>query len=368
VYVTPTEQAELWLRLSLVRGAGPMLGHRLVESVGGVEALWRGGIESWSEIDGVGPALLKSLQASSADSITPVMNQCEADQIRVICPDDEFWPKALIGIDDAPLILFVKGDVKSLNSEKMLAVVGARRASREGSLIARRWSSNFSDHGITTISGMAYGIDAAVHGGSLDGLSPTIAVLGCGLSAVNETQQAQVEAICREGCVISEYLPDQSARPEQFPRRNRIIAALAQATLVIEADLRSGSLITARCAANYGREVLAVPGSVLSSSHAGCHQLIQDGAGLAHDPLSVMQQLGWQGGRSKANSKLKQFQPGSENEAKIVEILRRESLHLDELTETCGLTLPELSPILLGLELQGVIERLPGSRYQLSAE
>lgn len=364
----PGRQAQLWLRLSLVRGAGPMLGHRLVDAVGSIEALWQSGSETLSQIDGIGPALLKSLHASAAESITPVLKRCEAEQIRLLCPDDECWPKALVGIDDAPLILFVKGDVHALNSDKMLAIVGARRASREGTLIARRWSRSLSNQGVTTISGMAYGIDAAVHGGSLEGLSATIAVLGCGLAALNETQQAQVEAICRQGCVISEFLPHQSARPEQFPRRNRIIAALAQATLVIEADLRSGSLITARCAANYGREVLAVPGSVLSGSHAGCHQLIQDGAALAHDPLSVMQQLGWQGGQGQATAKLKQFQPGSENEAKIVEILRRESLHLDELTETCGLTLPELSPILLALELQGVIERLPGSRYQLSAE
>ena len=233
---------------------------------------------------------------------------------------------------------------------------------------AWRWSRSFSDHGITTISGMAYGIDAAVHGGALEGLSPTIAVLGCGLASVNEVQQAQIEAICRQGCVISEFLPDQGARPEQFPRRNRIIAALARATLVVEADLRSGSLITARCAANYGREVLAVPGSVLSSGHAGCHQLIEDGAMLAQDPASVMRQLAWQGDSIKSGKRKRTFQPGSENEAKIVEILGRESLHLDELTETCGLTLPELSPILLGLELQGVIQRLPGSRYQLSLE
>ncbi|WP_347239242.1 DNA-processing protein DprA [Mariprofundus sp. KV] len=368
MFVTPGKQARLWLRLSLVRGAGPMLGHRLVDAVGGIEALWQRDSETLANIDGIGPALLRSLQASSAESVASVIDQCEREQLILLCPDDAAWPKALIGIDDAPLILFVKGDVNVLNSEKRLAVVGARRASREGALIARRWSRSFSDHAITTISGMAYGIDAAVHGGSLEGLSPTIAVLGCGLSALNETQRVQVEAICRQGCVISEFLPLQSARPEQFPRRNRIIAALAQATLVIEADLRSGSLITARCAANYGREVLAVPGSVLSSSHAGCHQLIQDGALLAQDPQSVMQQLGWQGGQRQAAAKLKQFQPGSENEAKIVEILRRESLYLDELTETCGLTLPELSPILLALELQGVIERLPGSRYQLSAE
>jgi len=366
--INPSTQALLWLRLSLVRGAGPVTGRKLIDASGEIETFWRSGLEGWNAIDGISPALLQGLKASSSDVIKPIIQQCETEQIHMICRDDALWPETLKEIDDAPLVLFVKGDASVLCGEKMLAIVGARRASREGALIARRWSRSFSDHGITTISGMAYGIDAAVHGGALEGLSPTIAVLGCGLASVNEVQQAQIEAICRQGCVISEFLPDQGARPEQFPRRNRIIAALARATLVVEADLRSGSLITARCAANYGREVLAVPGSVLSSGHAGCHQLIEDGAMLAQDPASVMRQLAWQGDSIKSGKRKRTFQPGSENEAKIVEILGRESLHLDELTETCGLTLPELSPILLGLELQGVIQRLPGSRYQLSLE
>jgi len=215
---------------------------------------------------------------------------------------------------------------------------------------------------------MAYGIDAAAHGGGLEGSSPTIAVLGCGLASLNEEQQAQVEAICRQGCVVSEFLPEQGARPEQFPRRNRVIAALSRATLVIEAEVRSGSLITARLAGNYGREVFAVPGSVQVGNHAGCHQLIRGGAALASDPASIMQELGWFGVKGDLFPKRKTYQPRSENEAKILDLLHSESLHLDELTETCGLTMPELSPILLGLELQGVIERLPGSRYQLSSE
>jgi len=255
-----------------------------------------------------------------------------------------------------------------LNGDKMLAIVGARRASREGNLITRRWSRYFSDQGITIISGMAYGIDAAAHGGALEGCSDTVAVLGCGLLALTELQQAQLQAISGQGCVVSEFMPEQSARPEQFPRRNRIIAALARATLVVEADLRSGSLITARLAANYGREVFALPGSLLAGNHAGCHQLIRDGATLASDPASVMQDLGWVSVENQIKSQAKSYQPNSANEAKILDQLQRDSLHLDELSETCGLTIPELSPILLGLELQGVIVRLPGSRYQLSAE
>jgi DNA processing protein len=211
---------------------------------------------------------------------------------------------------------------------------------------------------------MAYGIDAAAHGGALESSSPTLAVLGCGLGRLSEEQQRQVEAVSRQGCVVSEFFPDVSARPEFFPRRNRIIAALAQATLVMEADLRSGSLITARQAAGYGRDVLAVPGSVLASNHAGCHQLIRDGAELAESAENVLQHLGW-----LAESIVrKTYTPNSAEEALILRLLDRETMHVDALAETCGLTVPELSPILLRFELQGVVERLPGSRYLLAVE
>ncbi|ATX83083.1 DNA protecting protein DprA [Mariprofundus ferrinatatus] len=363
-----SRQAIAWLRLSLVSGIGPLLGRKLVDAAGSVEGVFSAGDETWSNVAGIGPSLRTALKGSHPEHAVAVLKQCEVAGIRLISPDDDLWPEALKGIDDAPLLLFAKGDAVALNSEKMLAVVGARRASREGALISRRWSRYLSDQGVTIVSGMACGIDAASHGGALEGGSPTIAVLGCGLASLSGEQQAQAEAICRQGCVISEFLPDQGARPEQFPRRNRIIAALAPATLVVEADVRSGSLITARLAAGYGREVFAVPGSLQTGNHAGCHQLIRDGAVLATDPSCIMSELGWDAGKSVRNQKQRSYQPVNEYEAKIVAVLGHERLHLDELTETCGLTLPELSPILLALELQGVIERLPGSRYQLSAE
>ncbi len=361
-------QAEAWLRLSLVRGVGPLLGHKLVHAVGSIEEVWSSSAEAWIDIAGVGPSLAAALGASHPDIAATTLQQCETEHLTLICPDDELWPECFKGVDDAPLILFAKGDVTAINSEKALAVVGSRRSSREGKVISRRWSHYLSDRGITIISGMAFGIDAAAHGGALEGSSPTVAVLGCGLAALSEEQQAQVDAICKQGCVVSEFLPTQSARPEHFPRRNRIIAALSSATLVVEGGVRSGSLITARLATNYGREVFAVPGSVLTGHHTGCHQLIRDGAVLANDPSAIMTEMGWVGDKIASGLKRKSHEPANENEVKIIAALQHESRHLDELSEICRLTLPELSPILLALELQGVLERLPGGRYQVSAE
>jgi len=356
--------AHHWLRLAKVHGVGPILGRKLVQATGNIDSLWSADAKDLAQIEGVGSQLLHALRQSAPDSAQTIMDYCQHHDIQLICPDDSVWPESLSVIEDAPLVLFVRGDVAHLNHKRLLAIVGARKASREGCLITRRWSRYFSDRGVAVVSGMAYGIDAAAHGGALEGLSPTLAVLGCGLACLSEEQQRQVEAVSRQGCVVSEFFPEVSARPEFFPRRNRIIAALARATLVMEADLRSGSLITARQAADYGRDVLAVPGSVLTRNHAGCHQLIRDGAGLAESADCVLQHMDWFAKPATG----KKYTPNSSEEALILQLLNSETMHVDALAETCGLTVPELSPILLRFELQGVVERLPGSRYLLAVE
>jgi len=363
-----SEHVVHWLRLSMVHGVGPMLGRRLLAATGGMDALWAATAGELKSIDGMGSQLLAALAASHPDPATEIVRQCAARQIGILCPDDPDWPAALASVDDAPLLLFYRGDPACLQHVPMLAIVGSRRASREGLLLTRRWSRYFTQHDIAIISGMAFGIDGAAHGGALEGHGITIAALGCGLLALTEEQERQVAAIARRGCVISEFMPCQSARPEHFPRRNRVIAGLAQATLVMEADIRSGSLITARLAAEYGRDVFAVPGSVLASNHAGCHQLIRDGAILLERAEDLPRQLGVKTDISAELRARKQYHPTDAGEADILMLMAGEAVHLDLLAETCGLTLPELSPILLRLELQGVIERLPGSRYLLAME
>jgi len=363
-----SESALQWLRLAMVRGIGPMLGRRLLAATGGIEALWSATACELKSVDGMGPQLLAAIGGSHHAPVADILTQCRSMQIGLICPDDPDWPMALAGVDDAPLVLFYRGNPASLQHVPMLAMVGARRASREGRLLTRRWSHYFCQHDIAIVSGMAFGIDAAAHGGALEAGGTTIAVLGCGLMTLSEEQQTQVAAIARHGCVVSEFLPAQSARPAHFPRRNRVIAALAQATLVMEADIRSGSLITARLAGKYGRDVFAVPGSVLASNHAGCHQLIRDGAMLLDRAETLLQLLGLNNDRSTEMRTGKQYRPADAAEARILMAMAGEAVHLDLLADTCGLTLPELSTILLRLELQGVIERLPGSRYLLAME
>jgi len=357
-----------WLRLNLVRGVGSCIGRQLVERLGSIDAVWNIQPQDWTQIgmveESIGPKLIQALARSESNQVARILRQCETNNISVVCPDDPAWPETLMSTDDAPLVLFIKGDTEMLAYPKLLSVVGSRKASREGRMLTRRWCHYLSNRGIGIVSGMAYGIDAAAHGGTLEGDAPTIAVLGCGLAApFSLEQQRQIEAVAAQGCVVSEFLPETAAHPEHFPRRNRIIAALSRATLVMEADIKSGSLITARQAMDYGREVIAVPGSVLTHTHAGCHQLIRDGAMLAESAEDILRILGWH--VDSQQEKSQNYKPANVLEEKIIKALEREIMHIDALAEHCALTVPELSPILLALELLGVVEHLPGSRYAM---
>ena len=355
-----------YLRLSLVLGVGAYTARQLIEHFGSIDAIWKQPPDELQNAEGIGPKLAKSLlEAASEQSqkrIELLLDTCEKENIHVICPGDKSWPEGLTACEDAPLVLYAKGQKSCLKSQKILAIVGARKASAEGKLIARRWSSYCSKQSVCIISGMAPGIDSAAHGGSLDAESAGIAVLGYGLLAGSAQQLKQIDALTEQGCVISEYQPHTVAKAGYFPQRNRLIAGIAQALLVVEGGLKSGSLITARQALHYGREVFAVPGSVLNNIHAGCHQLLKDGAILATDAEDILQNLHWHEVLDVKNH----YQPTSDLEEKIMGLLGRQALHIDALAEDCGLTVPNLSTILLRLELLRVIEKLPGSRYTLS--
>jgi len=355
-----------YLRLSLVPGVGVYTAQWLIQHCGSVANIWQQTPAQWADVEGVGPKLIQALAAAFSEQneaiIASIFNTCEQQDIQLICPEDEAWPANLMGCSDAPLVLYAKGNLDCLGNEKILGMVGARKASAEGKLIARRWSAYCSSQDVVMVSGMAPGIDSAVHGGSLDSVKAGVAVLGYGFGAGSVQQQKQIAALADLGCVLTEYAPEVQAHPAFFPQRNRIIAGLSQALVIIEGGLKSGSLITARQGLNYGREIFAVPGSVLNDMHAGCHQLIQDGAQLANDAEYVMRCMGWHTQRSAKNH----YQPSDETEAKLLEMLGNQILHIDHLAEDCCLTVPALSTILLRLELEGVIEKLPGSRYTLS--
>lgn len=304
------------------------------------------------------------------------------------------YPDLLREIADPPLLLYVLGDLDLL-ANPGVAVVGARRCSRYGFESAARLSAELSAAGLTVISGLAHGIDRQAHIGGLSGVGRSIAVLGTGLDLVYPDTNLDVwKALAEHGLILSEFAPGTPARPAHFPIRNRVISGLSLAVVVIEAAARSGSLITARLAAEQGREVLAMPGPVTLPTFEGCHDLIGKGAYLARSAEDVLAALGPRlrreisGARSvrraapvrpgrapsppspppPSGPDIVETVPGpperlTETEAGILDRLRGGRLHIDVLARELGLASAVASRTLLALELRGLVRKWPGMYY-----
>jgi DNA processing protein len=284
------------------------------------------------------------------------------------------YPPLLAATDSPPLALWCDGQLPDLLPAPQLAIVGSRRASLGGRNTARQLATDLSLAGITITSGLAFGIDAASHEGGLGGCGGTVAVLGSGIDQIYPRRNAALaKNIRRNGCLVSEYPPGQATRAFQFPARNRIIAGLSLGTLVVEAAKQSGSLITARLAGTYGREVFAIPGSIHSSLTKGCHRLLRDGAKLVERIEDIIEELAQPlksavaaaSGCPPAIVSAPAETPRDSDEArrKLLQLMDFAPVTVDEALADSGLTTAELSSMLLHLEMEGTVEALPGGRY-----
>ena len=289
---------------------------------------------------------------------------------RLLCCTDEDFPPLLDAIPQPPAALFVAGDA-SLLLHPQVAIVGARAATLAGRTHARAFAQVLGQAGFAITSGMADGIDGAAHQGALDAGLPTVAVIGTGPDRVYPSKHHELaRRIVAQGALVSEFPPGTPARADHFPRRNRILSGLALGTLVVEADLRSGSLITARLAAEQGREVFALPGSVHNPLARGCHQLIRDGARLvetAGEIADVLAPAAVALGHQLASRLAAEPAPGTpidDADQALLDALGHGPRPLDELAAGTGRPVAELTSALLMLELAGRVEALPGNRYQ----
>ena len=279
------------------------------------------------------------------------------------------YPKQLEQLPDAPIALWVDGPELTLLEAAQFAIVGSRNPSKGGRATAEDLAFDLSDCGITITSGLAVGIDGASHVGALRGVGRSIAVLGCGIDIVYPRQHRKLaQDMAQRGLLVSEYPPGTLIRQHQFPQRNRIIAGLSLGTLVVEATRRSGALITARLAADYGRDVFAVPGSIHNPLARGCHALIRDGAKLVEEVGDILVEIAPQIDRSNSCEKYSNQQDDVSIDddpayTKLLDLMGFEPLGMPILMERTGLTAAELSSMLLLLELGGAIEALPGARY-----
>ncbi|QDQ29307.1 DNA-protecting protein DprA [Chitinimonas arctica] len=277
---------------------------------------------------------------------------------------DTDYPAQLLQIADPPPLLYAKGHTALLN-RSILAVVGSRNATPQGLRNAEAFARDLSQRGWCIVSGLALGIDTAAHRGGLAGRGATIAVVGTGLDIVYPaSNHALAHRIAAEGLMLSEFPLGTPGRPGNFPRRNRLISGLARGVLVVEAALQSGSLITAREAAEQGREVFAIPGSIHSPLAKGCHQLLKQGAKLVEQAVDILEELGESPTVTSPARCAAQANLPDTAQASLLAALGHDPLDIDTLTARAGLTPEQVYAMLLSLEMMGQVAKLPGGRYQ----
>lgn len=311
------------------------------------------------EVPGAPAKLLEGLLSLGPDEIRALKNPMWSDDPPAVALVDPEYPALLKEIIDPPLALFYRGDL-SLLRQPLVAIVGSRRASPYGINAARELAQRLVSAEVGIVSGLARGIDAAAHEATLASSGRTIAVLGTGIDVLYPRSNRRLTAqIAEQGLVLSEFPPGAAPLAQNFPIRNRVISGLSLGVVIVEATSRSGSLITARTAAEQGREVFAVPGSIFSPGTEGTHRLIQYGAKLVHDVDDILEEL-------PGGLLARKDQPAS-LESPLREVLdvftREDALHIDAAAQKLGRSVATLSEAVLQLELGGWLRALPGARY-----
>jgi DNA processing protein len=357
------EELAAWLRLLETPQVGRDSARRLLAAFGSPQGVLAAGEAQRKEVAGAGPARALTQPGDRHDELLALtlewLAQTDGPQKHLIALGDPDYPTALLETADPPLLMYAIGRVELLRGES-LAIVGSRNPTPQGRENAQAFAEALGQAGLTIVSGLALGIDGAAHAGGLDSPASTIAVVGTGLDRAYPRRHLDLaRRIASEGLIVSEYSLGTPPLAPNFPLRNRIIAGLSRGTLVVEAALQSGSLITARLAVEAGREVFAIPGSIHSPQSKGCHALIKQGAKLVESAQDILEDLNWPvlveaAGAASAPAAAEP----------ILEAMGYDPISLDELVRRTGWNAAELSVRLLELELHGVVARLPGQSFQ----
>ncbi|ARU06394.1 DNA protecting protein DprA [Comamonas serinivorans] len=394
-----TDELRLWLRLLHTPGIGNHAARKLLAALGLPEHIFAAPASVLDAV--VGPKQAQALKREP-DDLPQRLATCQdwlAASARdglprtVLSLADARYPACLLQIEDPPPVLFVLGDLARLarhDPRQSLAIVGSRNPTPQGSQTARAFARHLAQQGLTIVSGLAHGIDAAAHAGALEAAAapvPTLALVGTGLDRVYPRQnQALARDVAQRGLLLSEFAPGTPPLPSNFPKRNRLIAGLSRGTLVVEAALQSGSLITARLAGEQGKDVFAIPGSIHGTQSRGCHALIREGARLVESVQDILDEWSWQSAPSTVRppdgAPDGDGRPGTATtttqcsasmaittapDAEDDELLRAmgaDPIGLDALQARTGWPTPQLQARLLELELEGRVGRLPGQLFQ----
>lgn len=362
----PDDELADILLLSLVSGIGPRLRQALLQRFGSARAVFEAPASLLRTVPGIGAKLAGAVSRARQEiDVAAEIELCEKHQVAIVSLGHSDYPRALREIADPPGVLFVRGAIEARDA-LAIAIVGARHATRYGLAQAERLAASLSRAGLTIVSGLARGIDGAAHRGALTAGGRTIAVLGSGVLNIYPPEHQELALqVMKQGAVVSEAPVRAAPLSGTFPQRNRLISGMTLGVIVIEAARQSGALITARHAAEQGREVFAVPGRVDSRMSHGCHQLLRDGAKLVETPEDVLEELGPLVAAAPREDGRPLHHPAelllNDVEQGILGAIRDDATSIDQVVATSGLPTQQVLATLSVLEMRRLIRRISGS-------
>lgn len=363
------EAREALIALNMIDHVGPVRLRQLLEVLGDPPAILRATASQLRRVPGIGDETADAIAAwERGVDLEGELRRIAEYGCRVLIQDDPEYPAFLRQIYDPPIVLYVKGELTA-RDRNLIAMVGSRRSTHYGQEVARKLAYQLAYVGVTVVSGGARGIDTAAHQGALNASGRTVAVLGTGINRVFPPENAELfRRIAGQGALITQFPFNRPADKQSFPIRNRIVAGMTQGTVLVEADLHSGALITTNMAVDYGRQVFAVPGRIDSPQSRGCHDLIKKGAKLCETVEDILTEFEYLFPRTNrpaapAAGSVPSALTLSPDEQALYELLGSGEAGIDTLIQQSGLPASTVSAVLFGLELKRLIRQMPGKRF-----
>ena len=358
------------LALTLVPNIGDVQAKILIQHFGEVSAIFKAKTSTLEKIEGIGSVRAKSIKEFDDFDIAEKEQEfIEKYKIKTFFLTDKDYPKRLLNCYDSPTLLFYKG-IADLNAPKIVAIVGTRTNTEYGKQFTEKLVKDLSEQNITIISGLAFGIDAMAHKAALKHGLPTVGVVGHGLDKIYPSENSSLakEMIKGEGGILSEFFSGTKPDKHNFPLRNRIVAGISDATVVVETNIKGGSMITGNLANAYNRDVFAVPGRTTDTKSSGCNHLIKyNKAILLTDADELLELMGWkEKSKTKTKKQKELFIELTPEEKQVVQLLQaKETVSIDEINLSSGLSSSTIAAAILNLELQNIVASLPGKMYKL---
>ena len=356
------------IALTLISGIGPVQAKILVEHFDCAQDIFKASKKELENIEGIGSVKAKIIKAfNDYEAAESEIAFIEKYKIETLFLKDKFYPRRLLNCYDPPTLLYYRGNA-DLNASKIINIIGSRNHTEYGRQITEQLVDELQGLHVIIVSGLAYGIDAIAHKAAIQNNLPTVGVLAHGLDTIYPPQHSTMaKQMLLNGGLLTEFRKETVPDRHNFPRRNRIVAGLADATVVVETAMKGGSMITAELANGYNRDVFAFPGKITDSKSAGCNYLIKSNkAFLLQGSQQLIETLGWSDKKTKRREQKELFISLSTEEQMIVDILKeKESTHIDEIYLKSGLTSSTVAATMLNLEFQNVLTSLPGKMYKL---